>query len=91
MREYRAQKAVADAEKAAQAQAANKSVAKLSERLADAYVLIQDASACIRATTHWADIEDLQRKLSDAVKAHRSTSESSAEVTSASRPRGQRL
>lgn len=88
MREYRDQKVAADAIKAAQAQAATKEVAKLSERLADAYVLIQDASACIRATTHWSDLEALQRKLSDAVKAYRSTPEQGAQAPSAPMPRG---
>lgn len=88
MREYREQKAAADAQKAAQVQADSKAVAKLSERLADAYVLIQDASACIRATTHWSDLEALQRKLSDAVKAYRSTPEQGAQAPSAPMPRG---
>ncbi len=88
LREYREQKAAADAQKAAQAQAETKAVAKLSERLADAYVLIQDAIACIRATTHWGDLDALQRKLSDAVKAYRSTPEQGAHAPSAPMPRG---
>lgn len=88
MREYREQKAAADAQKAAQVQAETKAVAKLSERLADAYVLIQDASACIRATTHWSDLEALQHKLNDAVKAYRSTPEQGAQAPSAPTPRG---
>lgn len=91
MREYRGQKAAADAAKSSQAQAATKAVAKLSERLADAYVLIQDASACIRATSHWGDIDALQHKLNDAVKAHRSRSEHDEPGPSPARPRGPRI
>lgn len=91
MREYRRQKSVEDAEKASRDQSANKAVAKLSERLADAYVLIQDASACIRATTHWGDIAALEQKLTAAVKAYRSAPELGEQAPSQPTKRGPRM